>query len=181
MRKILRRLFSKQPEINAATAKIDDMVYLLNYERHYAGILTGLGESPAGPQVLAELFLFRGWTVQFGYRIFSSDKEASEKLIGETVNSTKYLGLAMFREVHGFSLEDTLGADYMSLVEDRWRNYDLVVSTHIAGGIPTMELMAALTRRLGVADPAVTYQLSMDFLGQLDQIKKTAMELGVLR
>jgi hypothetical protein len=178
--KILRRLFSKRPEINAASAKIDDMVYLLNYERHYADTLTGLGESRMRPEVLAELFLFRAWTTQFGYRVFCSDKNASEKLIGETVNSTKYLGLGMFRKVHGFSVEDTLGADYMSLVEDRWRNYDLVVSTHTGGGIPTMELMAELTRRLGVADAAVTYQLSIDFLGQLDQIKKTAIELGVL-
>jgi len=179
--KILRRLFSKRAKINAATAKIDDMVYLLNYERHYADTLTGLGECQMGPEVLAELFLFRAWTTQFGYRIFCSDKDASEKLIAKTINSTKYLGLAMFREVHGFSVEDTLGADYMSLVEDRWRNYDLVVSTHTGDGIPTMEVMAELTRRLGVADPAVTYQLSIDFLGQLDQIKKTAIELGILR
>ncbi len=46
--KILRRLFSKRPEINAASAKIDDMGYLLNYERHYADTLTGLGESHMG-------------------------------------------------------------------------------------------------------------------------------------
>lgn len=179
--KRLRRLFSKQPEVNAATAEIDDMVYLLNYERHYADTLAGLGKSHVRPKVLAELFLFRAWTAQFGYRVYSSDKDASEKLIGETVNSTKYLGLSMFRQLHGFSVEDTLGADYMSLVEDRWRTYDLVVSTHRGEGIPTMELMTELTRRLGVVDPTVTYQLSIDFLGQLDQIKKTALRLGVLR
>jgi hypothetical protein len=179
--RILRHLFSRRPEINASTAKIDEMVYLLNYDRHYADLLTRLREPSLRSEVLAELFLFRAWTAQFGYRVFSSNTDASERLIGETVNSTKYLGLALFREVHGFSLEDALVADYTSLVEDRWRNYDLVVSTHTGRGIPTMELMTALTRRLGVADPAVTYQLSMDFLAQLDQIKRTALELGVLR
>lgn len=179
--KLLRRLFSKRPKINAATAKIDDMVYLLNYKRHYANVLTGLGKFNIGPEVLAELFLFRAWTTQFGYRIYSSDNDVSEKLIGETINSTKYLGLAMFQEIHGFSVEDILGADYMSLIDDRWRNYDLIISAHSGEGIPTMALMTDLTGRLGVADPAVTYQLSIDFLGQLDQIKKAAIELGVLR
>ncbi len=46
--KILRRLFSKRAEISTATAKIDDTVYLLNYERDYADTLTGLGESDMG-------------------------------------------------------------------------------------------------------------------------------------
>lgn len=173
--------FSKRPEINAATAKIDEMVYLLNYKSHYTDIFTGVGEPNMMPEAIAELFLFRAWTTQFGYRIFSSDKDASEKLIGETINSTKQLGLGLFQEVHGFSIEDTLGEDYMTLLEDRWQKYDLIVSTRKGGDIPTMELITELTRRIGVSDPTVTYKMSFDFLEQLDLIKKTAIKLGVFR
>jgi hypothetical protein len=44
-----------------------------------------------------------------------------------------------------------------------------------------MEIITALTNRLEVADPAVTYKLSMDFLRQLDFIKRTAAAIGILR
>jgi hypothetical protein len=71
-----QKLFGKTPEINVSTAKIDEQVYLMNYRDHYASIL---GEH-SDPRRLAELFLFRGWTAQFGYRIFSSNPTASAKL-----------------------------------------------------------------------------------------------------
>ncbi len=47
--------------------------------------------------------------------------------------------------------------------------------------LPTTEIIALLTERLGVADPEVTSGLSMDFLLQMDFIKRTAMEIGILR
>lgn len=179
--KLLRRLFSRHPKINATTAKIDEMVYLMNYEKYYGDTFSGLGQDYLRQEVLAELFLFRGWSTQFGYRIFSSDMNVSEKLIGETVNSTKYLGLAVFQEIHGFSVEEVLGMDYISLIEDRWRIYDLIVATHTGESIPTMEIIAELTNVLGVTDPTITYQLTSDFLGQLEQIKRNAISLGMLR
>jgi len=167
----------KPPEINAATAKIDDQVYLMNYRDHYADIL-GQHVTPAR---LAELFLFRGWTAQFGYRVFSSDPEVSEKLIGETVNASKYVGLAMFRELHGFDVESVLGMDFISLIEDRWRDYDVVVATMPKfDRIPTREIIAVLDERLDVGDLEVFCKLSFDFLAQLDLTKRTAMEIGLL-
>ena len=175
----LKRLFCKSPEINAASARIDEQVYLLNYRDHYADIL----HEYLTERRLAELFLFRAWTAQFGYRIFSSNREASERLIGETVNAAKHLGLGMFQQVHGFSVEEELGAEFISLVEDRWCHYDVVVSTMplAANSLPTMEIVGVLAHRLGIADPKVTYALSIDFLLQLDLVKRTAMEIGILR
>lgn len=174
---LLKRLFRKPLEINASTAKIDEQVYLMNYRNHYGDIL---GDHITQPR-LAELFLFRAWTAQFGYRIFSSHPDASEKLIGETVNASKCLGLGMFRQVHGFSVESELGSDFISLIEDRWRDYDVVVSTMPkADRLPTMEIITVLTKHLDVADPVATYKLSMDFLIQLELIKRTAMEIGML-
>jgi len=164
-------------KINAESAKIDRQVYLLNYTEHYSDIL---GRHLTRKR-LAELFLFRAWTVQFGYRIFSSDHDASEKLIGETVNAAKYIGLGMFQLTHGFSVESELGAKFIPLIEDRWRGYDLVVSTMgKQGQLPTMDIIAALVERLQVADPAVTIKLSVDFLAQINLIKRTAMEIGLL-
>ena len=173
-----KRLFGKSPDINAASARIDEQVYLLNYRDHYADIL----HEYSTERRLAELFLFRAWTAQFGYRVFSSNREASERLIGETVNAAKYLGLGMFQQVHGFSVEEELGAEFISLIEDRWRDYDVVVSTVPPGAnrLPTMEIVGVLTHRLDIADPTVTYALSIDFLLQLDLVKRTALETGIL-
>ncbi len=174
-----KRLFCKSAEINAASARIDEQVYLLNYRDHYADIL----QEYLTECRLSELFLFRAWTAQFGYRVFSSDPEASERLIGETVNAAKYLGLGVFQQFNGFSVEEELGAEFISLVEDRWRHYDVVVSTMplAANNLPTMEIIGVPANRLGIADAAVTYALSMDFLLQLDLVKRTAIEIGILR
>lgn len=171
------RVLGDAVEIDVTTAKIDEQVYLMNYERHYADILA----NHLTRTRLAELFLFRAWTAQFGYRVFSTDQYASEKLIGETVNSCKYLGLGIFQVTHGFSIESVLGGEFFDLIEDRWHQYDVVVSALLgSSGIPTVEIITVLTNRLNIIDPTVTVKLSTDFLSQLDFIKRTAIETGVL-
>lgn len=174
---ILQRIFKSRPTIDVASASIHQFTYLLNYREHYSPIL---GEY-ISDSVLAELYLFRGWTTQFGYRIFSSDPKASEKLIGETVNSTKHLGLGIFKMTHKFSVEEALKDDYMKLVESRWQAYDVRVSTNTSGGIPTFEIIGTLNYFMQIQDPVVTMRLSTDFLSQLDSIKRNAMEIGLLR
>ena len=165
------------PELNAATAGIDEQVYLMNYRDHYAAIL----EDSVTQNRLAELFLFRAWTAQFGFRIFSTDQLAAESLIGETVNSCRYVGVGLFEQVHGFSIEEVLGGEFLELVDDRWRGYDVCITSRPTDrAVPTQEVIAALTARLGLADPRVTYQLSMDFLGQLEVTKNTTRRLGLL-
>jgi hypothetical protein len=173
---LFAKLARKRTKVNVSTAKIGQQVFFMNYAKEYGGVL---GEYLT-TQRLAELYLFRGWTAQFGYRIFSTNPDASETLIGEVVNSTHYLGLGMFEQTHGFSIESALGADYLTLIEDRWRVYDLIVSTWTGDGIPTMGLISVLTERLQIADAFVTYPLSINFLTQLDFIKRTALEIGVL-
>ena len=166
-----------RPDLNAATAKIDEQVYLLNYRNHYAEIL---GDH-ATPVRLAELFLFRAWTTQFGFRIFSADAASSEKLMAETINSCRHLGLGVFEKIHGFSVETELGGDFFTLLEDRWQTYDKCVITSPDGGqLPLVPIITAVTNRLGLADPMVTYQLSYDFANQIELIKATALELGLL-
>jgi len=50
-------------------------------------------------------------------------------------------------------------------MEDRWREYDVVVSAMPkADRLPTMEIITVLTKRLDIADAEVNYKLSMEFL-----------------
>jgi hypothetical protein len=165
-------------EIDYKAALVDDMVFNLDYRSRYAPILLEfLSES-----AIAEIFLFRAWATQFGYRMFSTNAEVSENLVGETVNSCKYLGLDSFAQIHGFSIEDKLGDDFISLVDDRWRDYDLVVSTDVKQtGIPTEQIIRVLSKKLHIARSDITDALSTDFLSQLDLIKKRALQLGILK
>jgi hypothetical protein len=141
----VKRFFGSRPPLNAASAKIDEQVYLLNYRHHYSSIL----EDKATPARLAELFLFRAWTAQFGYRIFSADVSASEKLLSETVNASHYLGLPVFQQLHGFSVEEVLGDSFLNLIEDRWHDYDsAVIGARLPGSLPTIAIVSALTNRL---------------------------------
>jgi hypothetical protein len=97
------------------------------------------------------------------------------------VNGSRYFGLAAFKLTVGVSIETELGADFMTLLQDRWESYDLVISTTPKlARLPTTEIISVLTHRLDLADPLVTHGLSMDFLRQLDLVKRTAMEIGIL-
>jgi hypothetical protein len=159
-------------------AMVNNLVFELDYRSHYAPILLEfLSEA-----TISELYLFRAWTTQFGYRIFSTNEAASEHLIGETVNSCKYLGLDSFKGIHGFSIEERLGDDFISLVEDRWRDYDLVVSTDVTKqGIPTKQIIRILCNKLHIDRNDVIDALSAEFLAQLDLIKRRALQLGILK
>lgn len=170
--------FRKRPAIDFHSAKIDTMVFLLNYREHYRALL----ESDLHPRQYAELFLFRAWACQFGYRIFSTNPELSEKLIGETVNSCTHIGNKMFLLLNKISIEGVLDNDLLSLIEDRWQRYDLVVSTDPQNsGLPTIQIIGELCKCLGTSDPIFTYALSRDFLIQIELVKKTSIELGVLQ
>lgn len=171
------KLLGLLPELDASKAKIDQQVYLMNYKEHYGEVLSG----HLNKRRLAELFLFRGWTAQFGFRIFTRNEVATEVLIGEAVNSILHLGGPVFRMTHGFAVETELEASLIDLIEDRWKEYDLIVALNPdIEKIPVRELVTAVERRMVVADPIVHLRLSMDFMEQLNFIKRTAIDLGLL-
>jgi hypothetical protein len=88
----------------------------------------------------------------------------------------------MFQQIHGFDIETELGSDFISLIEDRWAGYDVVVSTMPKPDqLPTMKIITVLTKRLDIADPKATYKLCLDFIDQMGLITRTAIELGILR
>ena len=175
----LKKLFKpkEKNDCNSAQTHIGKLTYLLNYREHYSSMFT----EPLSNKALAELYLFRGWVTQFGYRIFSSDQEISESLIGETVNTTKYFGLDVFEQVHNFSLEESLGDQYMQLLDSRWRSYDDQVVGNMSNGIPVNYIISQLLRNIERTDPVAFFSLSYDLLDLLGQIKSQAIEIGLLK
>ncbi len=169
--KFLQRIFGGSPKVDAVSAKTDELTYLLNYRDHYSPIL----ESHLTDLALAELYLFRCWTTKFGYQIFSNNPDSSDKLIEEMVNTSKDLGLVIFKTTHGFSIEGVLGDDYINLLESRWQSYDEKVLTFPGEGIPTFQIIYALGDFIGIHSPVITSELSIDFLAHLAEIKRRVM------
>lgn len=175
--KFLNKLLKRREKIDFGVAHIDQFTYLLDYRKHYSPMFS----ESISDETIAELYLFRGWATQFGYRIFSSDQETSESLIEETVNATKYIGLNVFQELHNFSLEQSLGEQYMRLLSSRWRSYDEQVVGNMSDGIPVNFIVSQLLRNIGSNDPIARFSLSHDLLTLLGQIKSRAIEIGLLK
>jgi hypothetical protein len=176
---LLKKLFKpkEKKDCNSAQTHIAKLTFLLDYREHYSSMFT----EPLSNKELAELYLYRGWVTQFGYRIFSSDQKISESLIGETVNATKYFGLDVFQQVHNFSLEESLGGQYMQLLDSRWRRYDNQVVGNMSDGIPVNYIVSELLRNIGRTDPTTFFSLSHDLIDLLGQIKSQAIEIGLLK
>lgn len=157
---------------------IGEFVYLVNYREKYE---TALG-THLSKNALAELFLFRGWTTQFGYRIFSNNQAASEDIITETVSLTSYIGKDTFEKIHGFSIEESLEGEYMNLLESRWQEYDL---TYINSKdiepykLAAPQLAGKLSKFIGITDPAIIMLLEAQFSLHLLELKERAHKLGL--
>lgn len=181
---LLKKLFKPKEKVDFQSAHIDKFTYLLDYRKHYSPMFSKSisGKSiPLSDEAIAELYLFRGWATQFGYRIFSSDLEISESLIGETVNSTKYIGLDVFNKMHNCCLEQTLGGQYTRLLSSRWRAYDEQIVGNMGDGIPVNLIVNQLLKNIGTSDPILFVRLSNDLLSLLDQIKTRSLKIGLLK
>ena len=148
---------------------VADTTYLLDHREHYEPMFREASVELTN-RILAELFLFRAWTTQFAYRIFA-DSNVHDDLITETVSSCKQLGIALFARKQGFSIEEELNDDFMSLVETRWWAYDDVVVRNKDKDIPTLELCGAFDGFVEVKDLIVTTHLSIDFLRHVRAIR----------
>lgn len=152
--------------------------YLMKYREHYAVLLDGVENEQ---KILSELFLFRGWTTQFGFRIFNSERHLVDPIVSRVVNEGKYLGAGIFASAHGFSPTEELGADFMDLIEDRWRTYDMEVEMQTSPSIPTLAICGKALDYCELANPIKTVALSTDFLDHLHGIKKEAIQIGLLQ
>lgn len=149
--------------------------YLMKYGEHYAEFLEGV---PEKPKVISELFLFRAWTTQFGFRMFSPNGEVSEKVIYEIVNLSNTLGKGMLQAIEEFDIEEILGGTFMGLLQERWQEYDFAfVNNRKEGYIPVKEICFKVCDFCEVEDVAKLLWITQDFLTHFELIKSECAEL----
>src|ERR1700690_716819 len=113
---------SPSPEV-ALEIDLKSYFYRIDYAVRYRDFLA----HAANPSLaIVELFLFRGWNTQFGFRIFSSHPEISERILHLMVNLSNTLGQAMLNLKYGVHFERSFGVNFIDLLQSRWQEYDSI-------------------------------------------------------
>jgi hypothetical protein len=167
---------SPLPNSDVDDSRVDQWTYLLDYREKYEPLF----DRELHAKDIAELFLFRGWTTQLGYRLFTSDQDRTEGLIEAVVGLTKVLGIPMLSTTQTVDVETELGGEYMDLVEDRWRGYDEVFIANSQDGIPTNQIVGELFRNIGETNPVSMIKVCGEFLGHMEEVKMNALRIGLL-
>lgn len=179
----LRNFFDRQDSLTANNIneklKIGSHFYLIKYNDQYADFLDGVQNKK---KVIAELFVFRAWTTQFGFRVFSSQPVISEIIIGEVFNQGK-LGKGILNKIEQVNIEVETNLEYEDLIESRWHEYDKVFidNKNSETQIPTRQICEKLTEFCKIKDPEKFIWICIDFVKQLETIKQEALKSGLLK
>ncbi|MCB9197413.1 MAG: hypothetical protein H6600_03070 [Flavobacteriales bacterium] len=177
------KLFGKKQPLTTENINeklnIGEYFYLMSYNEHYSEFLSGIDNKN---KVIAELFVFRAWTTQFGFRLFSSQPEVSEEIIGQVFNQGK-LGKGMLNQLEQVDIEVETNREYVDLMDSRWQDYDSVFieNKNSETPIPTRQICGKLTDFCDIHDPMKFIWLCTDFIKQLDNIKQEALKTGLLK
>ena len=154
-------------------------IYLFDYTTHYRDFLA-LTANPT--LAIAELFLFRGWVTQLGFRIASSHPEISERILGQTVNLTDTWGRVSLVAKHGVRFERLFPSDFMDILESRWQQYDSIFIQRRTeqNFVASFQICSAVASHCGVNDPLISMMLEPHYLSQLMEIKEDAIKRRIL-
>lgn len=142
--------------------------YLCKYENHYDVFLKGVLNKS---RILCELFLFRAWVTQLGFRLANPKREFSDGVIYEVVNLCSTLGRGLVLDFKGIKIEEIFDNNFISILNERWQDYDDVFLKH--QGNPE-ESFWAISKRVcelcAISEPEKQKWLCEDFTLQLREI-----------
>lgn len=173
----------KYRHLNAKTINYGEYFIWTDYIETYSQLLRGISSEQV---MLSELYLFRAWTTYFGFGIFNNRVVPVDEIACEVVNLSKYFGLPLFIQRHGFNPEVVLDGPFISILDERWQSYDEIVIQAGPGlNIPSSNLVDAVLLRCGVSIsddpyPEKLLLLGNEFNRHLTQIKYEASRLGLL-
>lgn len=180
---LFNRLFGKRKLVTTGNINeklnIGEYFYLMSYRKQYAEFLSGIENKN---KVIAELFVFRAWTTQLGFRLFSLYPEISEEIIGEVFNQGEF-GKRMLNELDQVDIEVETNQEYFDLMDSRWQEYDRVFisNRNAENPIPTRQICGKLTDFCDVRNPVKFFEICTDFITQLNRIKQDALKIGLLK
>lgn len=154
---------------------------LFPYRDHYGWLLRDV---PNPESCIAELFLFRGWTTQAGFRLFSSDQSESDRIVQTVVDTARLIGFPGLASTQGVDVRTLWSEDLMTVLEKRWWEYDDFIVKHEATDkelVPTRKICRAVIGHCGIRDIQKYVLLCANFVEQLGEIQQEALSTGLLR
>lgn len=164
------------------------------YGEHHEAILADV-ENPA--KAISELFLFHGWTTQFGIRIFSRIPDESNQIASELVYICNKLGQIELAAKYGIVFTGPANAqlrfltkgklaysareDFDSILDSRWQEYDQLYM-QCNGKYEEFAHSAICERVLnycGTENPLQRTMLVCWYMRRLIEIKFDAVDCGM--
>ncbi len=156
--------------------RLDKYLYLFNYSEHYDSVLK---EATDRDKMICELYLFRAWTTQLGFRLFSTNTDISDAIVGETVNLSKF-GAGMLAQTEKVDIESIYGQKYIDIMSARWEHYDDIFIASRDTNFAANALATALQKLSDSKSINNMMVLPVHYLSHLDEIKNEAVSIGLL-
>jgi hypothetical protein len=152
----------------------------LNYITHYNNLFSSL-DFEINSKIIAELFIFRAWQTQFGYRIaFGNSNNITELIISEVIELCKK-GNKLLLKRYNTNIEKELNNSIINIINYRFLEYDdLFIENNMENGkftIPTLKLCGKALDNCGIIDPSILVQFSVDFLSLQSDIFLNAKKI----
>lgn len=163
------------PENVGEKVRLDKYLYLFNYSEHYEAVLK---EAADRNKMICELYLFRGWTTQLGFRLASTNPDISDVIIGETVNLSEF-GAGILAKTEKVDIESIYGQRYIDILSARWEHYDDIFIANKDANFAAQALAAALQKFSGSESINNMMVLPVHYLSHLEEIAKEAVSIGL--
>jgi len=164
------------PENVREKLQLDKYLYLLNYSERYESILK---DAPDRDKIICELYLFRAWTTQLGFRLFCTNPDVSEAIIGEAVNLSKF-GTGVLAQTEKVDIESIFGQTYIDIMSERWELYDDIFISNKDTNFAAADLAAAFQKLCNSDAINTLIVLPVHYLTHLEEIKQDAVNIGLL-
>ena len=164
------------PENFGEKVRLDKYLYLFNYSEHYETVLK---EASDRDKMICELYLFRAWTTQLGFRLVSTNPDISDAIISETVNLSKF-GAGILAQTEKVDIESIYGQKYIDIMSARWEHYDDIFNANRDTNFAAQALATALQKVSDSESINNMMVLPVHYLSHLEEINQEAVSVGLL-
>jgi len=156
--------------------------YQMKYREHYKPILNDIAD---GRKAICELYLFRVWTTQFGFRLCCADKgKIAERLVFNTVNlCVSSLAVGLFNLYNQVDVCRDIGGDLKEILVKRFEEYDQVFFKYRAeNNLLPVQVCSLVMDNLKISSDANKVNfLCADFQAHMGKIAEEANDLGIIK
>lgn len=157
--KLFNRLL-KGNKYNAVSITIDEadavarLCYLLNYREEYNQLLSLYNEEDKKRQIIAELFVFKQWVIQWLYHLYTP-AAIWESMLKEILSSGQTVGIKYLLSIDGINIEKFWGESYGKIVREAFSTYDKIYGKKLVAELPGDKVLDELQFRISFGEDAM--------------------------